>query len=83
MAHGDALQHCPRCNALYNTRERSDCPGCVLHAERALSILHSLINQFRAAGVELRVDADRMADLTDIGLVWTASWGNHHVRRPI
>lgn len=82
-AHGDDLITCRRCGALWDHRERSQCPGCVFHAERTLNVLQNFINQCRAAGIQLRVNAESMADLTDIGHVWTASHDQHHVRRPI
>ena len=81
-AHGDDLVHCHLCNALYNCRERSKCPGCVFNAERALDQLRRMLNECRANGVELRA-GDSPVDLTDIGTVWIASFGNHHVRRAI
>jgi len=79
-AQGDWLVSCRRCGALYSSGK---CPGCIFHAERAIAFLHSFINQCRAAGIEIRANADRMTDLTDLCIEWTATHGTHHVRRPI
>jgi hypothetical protein len=52
-----------------------------MHAERAAQELNMLLNRLRAEGVEMRVSAEPMTDLTDLGLRWVFTQNSHHVRK--